>query len=827
MFKSEMLKSSGISHGWIRPVYHPELGVEINGQSVVRYLRFGQIVNVNALELKPIVSGRWVPGVPTHLAHIIVSIPDLNTGQWIVIKDVDLPRDPRIAGEGLNQNMSIEEMDNILSESLKNIHRIEFSEIQTDVIRVECDREYLVWPNHGECNGAPYSVPFGALDSLTAFGSSNTVDKKLPEYLPPLQVGSICPAAPEKMTVEQLPWLVKFCSEKFSIGFSLVRPEILHLGWDGVGGNRAGENRVRASSAGFQGGQGLFSGQSGPILRTSFGDFGSNCWTGSVDIDGNNIYYRNLDCGQGIIIDAHFIVSEDGFSIEIKQHVEKSIHVIEIEGWRLAWNCASAMTAPAAIPTLKPGRNGDVELPMFWAGDGNGALQCENVDGDAYLQVDSYRCMNAVTGGIIMGSRIMDDICPIVPAGTYTSKWNYKVTAFEPVTNGNDNDKVSSALRRHWGSIYSCFRPEYGGFSNNAVSVNCHVNQGHPAETVVFTQKPINGPDPLELYRFTIERGLLGGGGYGFWRNLYLDSDPILVSGAGRIYQAKPDIKWLNKIKPGLIKATERMLNSFGDEGLVVCHDLSGNSSSFRWSSNAMDVVGYGHMDAYVNAWTYRGLRNAASMLKALDCNELSVRCIEFAEKLKNAYSTFLLNPETGWIAGWRSRDGQLHDAAYLWVNGVACAFGLLPFDEAKEALHRLEKLRNDVGAGNACFGIPFNLRPISVEDHMLPQLYGRFTPTFENYTDGAMSPCSAMYYMRALSIYGLNDEAAKIAADIGLGYERGHFNGGVGSGVEFYRWDGVPTGYEGTFVANWGPLYAIAIQHGLIKPNEPEWWPG
>jgi hypothetical protein len=231
-------------------------------------------------------------------------------------------------------------------------------------------------------------------------------------------------------------------------------------------------------------------------------------------------------------------------------------------------------------------------------------------------------------------------------------------------------------------------------------------------------------------------------------------------------------------------------------------------------------------MDAYVNAWTYRGLRNAASMLKVIDCNELSMRCIESVEKLKNSYSTYLLNPETGWIAGWRSRDGQVHDAAYLWVNGVACAFGLLPFNEAKEALYRLEKLRNDVGAGNASFGIPFNLQPISVEDHMLPQLYGRFTPTFENYTDGAMSPCSAMYYMRALSIYGLNDESAKIVADLELGYERGHFNGGVGSGVEFYRWDGVPTGYEGTFVANWGPLYAIAIQNGLFKPYEPEWWP-
>ena len=84
--------------------------------------------------------------------------------------------------------------------------------------------------------------------------------------------------------------------------------------------------------------------------------------------------------------------------------------------------------------------------------------------------------------------------------------------------------------------------------------------------------------------------------------------------------------------------------------------------------------------------------------------------------------------------------------------------------------------------------------------------------------------PC---IYLRALDKHGLTHEAATLAADLELGYERGHFNGGAGSGVEFYRWDGVPTGYEGTFVANWAPLYALAIQRGLIQPTEPEWWPG
>jgi hypothetical protein len=239
-----------------------------------------------------------------------------------------------------------------------------------------------------------------------------------------------------------------------------------------------------------------------------------------------------------------------------------------------------------------------------------------------------------------------------------------------------------------------------------------------------------------------------------------------------------------------------------------------------------MDVVGFGHLDAYVNAWTYRALRNAAALLDTAGRDPLARRCGESADRLREAFPRTFLNPATGWVAGWQSLDGELHDAACVWVNGVACAFGLLPETKAAEALRRLERLRVEVGAGDAHFGLPFNLRPIPAADHMLPLLYGGFTPTFEHYTDGAMSMGFAMYYLRALDRHGLVAEADRIAADLEDGYVRGHFDGGVGSGVEMYRWDGLPTGYEGTFIGAWSPLYALAVRRGLVKVPEPEWWP-
>jgi hypothetical protein len=82
---------------------------------------------------------------------------------------------------------------------------------------------------------------------------------------------------------------------------------------------------------------------------------------------------------------------------------------------------------------------------------------------------------------------------------------------------------------------------------------------------------------------------------------------------------------------------------------MLICQNLSGNSGSYRWSSNSMDVVGFGHIDAYVNAWAYRALRNAAAMLDDLGQKEdLVSACRQAAINLRKNYPAVLLNPDTG-----------------------------------------------------------------------------------------------------------------------------------------------------------------------------------
>lgn len=826
---STLLKYAPITHANIKPFLHPRMGVEVNGQAAVRYFRFGRRVRVERLELPHSSYGRWVPSVPTHPAHLSISILDESSYRWQVLHEVDLPPDPRISGEGLSQEMSIEDMEAHFEKILQEPpYVIDLGGVCTDHLRVECDREHPVWPNHGECNGGPFNVPFGILNPLKAYGEMLEGPAVESVYKPPLQRDACEPAAPSGMQVYEKMGRLFFEGRHLSVGFSLRRPLLVHLGWDVLGQELARHNRL-AASLGFFASQTDLVDLSGPLLRTLTLDCGAQAWTGEVIVRGNRVIYQNLTCGvPGLILDATFTVEPQRLVVELTQACDTTLPVIEGEAWRLCWNAASAMTGAAAVPTLAPGRNGDVHLPMLWAGDGNGCLSCRPLEGVAEerrLQVESYRPVNCVTGGFVLGPRPGPDACRVIPPGVQRASFELAVTNLE-LRRKLDTAEPGLGVQRHWASIFSCYRPELGGFSNNAVSVNCHVNQQGPLEIVVNTHRHSSGPNPLDLLRFTIERALLDGGGYGYWRNLYLDADPILVSAAGRIYQADPDIGWLRRIEPGLLEAFDRMTDTIGPEGLAISRSLSGNSGSYRWSSNAMDVVGFGYKDAYVNAWTYRAFRNAAALISALGKPDRAERCREVSGRLRAAYTPQLVNPATGWVAGWRSRDGQLHDYAFLWINGVALAFGLLEESTARKALLGLERLREQVGPESASEGLPLNLLPIRPEDHMLPRIFGYVQPTFEHYTDGSLSAYPATYYLRALSIYGFKDQALKLAVELEEGYRQNVFSGGNTSGVEFKTWAGIPTGYEGTFVGSFPPLYGIAIERGLIAPAEPEWWP-
>lgn len=827
---STELSATSVTHAHIKRVMHPRLGVEVEGRSCVRYLRFRRRVRVDHLDLKRLSCNRWYPTVPSHPAHLLVSV--LDGANWRVVKEVDLPRDPRISGDGLPPDCTPEEAERSYAAVWNEPIRIELNGVETDHLRVECDREHPVYANHTEMasGAAGYGVPFAILSQLTAHGESlaQAPDTKA-YYQPILTVGAVAPRAPAGMRARKHLNEVRFEGKHLSVGFSLRRPLLTHLGWDAAGFGQAGRNRLVTRRLDLSLIPTAANGASGPIVRTTEIDCGASHWTGDVSVEGNRVSYRNLHCAvSGVRLDAAFTVEPERIVVELTQAAECETPALEAEAWRLAWDLKKGMTAAAAMPTRREMRAGDVEMPAQFAGDLAGCLSCRVIEGAAdavRLQYETYRDCGVTTGGIVLGAQPAANGPMIISREPVRAVIELAVSNLQPALE-NSGAKVPPALRKHWASTFASFRPEFGGFSNHAASTNCHVNQYGVIEVSVFTAKPEHGPDPIDLARFTIERAVLDGSGYGYFRDVYLDADPILMSAVGCIHQRKPDAEWLRRLRPGLVETARRMLATFGEEGLVVCRALSGNSGSHRMSSNAMDQIGFGHMDAYSNAWTYRALRNAAVLLRVTGDAELAARCREVAERMREPFARYLVNPETGWVAGWRSRDGQLHDAAYTFVNGPACAFGVLDRRAAKRALTGLEALRSELGLDHCPYGLPCALKPVPEVDqpkHITAVATGA---QFELFCNGAMVPCTTQFYLRALAANGLKANARKLARDMEEGYLSDAVSPGMSEGAEFFAWDGLASGYEGTFGPNFGPMYALAIERKLFAPPDPEWWP-
>ena len=208
-------------------------------------------------------------------------------------------------------------------------------------------------------------------------------------------------------------------------------------------------------------------------------------------------------------------------------------------------------------------------------------------------------------------------------------------------------------------------------------------------------------------------------------------------------------------------------------------YPCSGNSDPLRRPndnvSNWWDDIGFGHEDAYGNALAYRALRQTADVADSIGKREDAARYRAAAEKLRNAYYKTFYNPATGILAGWRSADGQLHDYWFLWVNGAAIHYGLVPKDKANAIMDRLMAKMKEVGFTRFDLGLPGNLAPVAMKDYR--DLRARFgggakadgSEGFQHYENGGATACFAYFTLAALYDLGRQRRSRPhLAADAG-----------------------------------------------------------
>jgi hypothetical protein len=251
--------------------------------------------------------------------------------------------------------------------------------------------------------------------------------------------------------------------------------------------------------------------------------------------------------------------------------------------------------------------------------------------------------------------------------------------------------------------------------------------------------------------------------------------------------------------QPGEMLAAEleRMrARDLDGDGLVESPYRRGISGQHQPSTNWYDILSFGWKDAFANALLYPALLKFGEK--------------EWAARLRANYCRTFFNEKTGWLAGWQCKNNKLHDYAFLYVNGAAVCGGLIDPKPAREIIARLWREMQRVGPPDYRLGLPGNLWPIPYRDSKSRMRFG----DFEN---GGLTHAQARHFVGALYQVGMTKEGDTVLRAMLESLADGTAFGGCGCGVEWRRWDGAASGYEGLLTDQFGIL-AVAIERYGVK---------
>ena len=391
---------------------------------------------------------------------------------------------------------------------------------------------------------------------------------------------------------------------------------------------------------------------------------------------------------------------------------------------------------------------GDIALPALLHLSGMGSLRVSAMgNSTAALHYDARR----------NPARFVTVAFPAATVQTPQIEYRLQTAAIYPAIPGLDPaDHRFDGFRRDYLDIFQQ-QAELHVLANNAASDACAFTLYEYADMARHTPELAEGLTALDLVRDSLDRYLSGFLGYGMpgyktfddptdngtsagpW--VFTDVFPSLLISAYDYADAARDTAWLRRNYAGLRKWTDTMIAANADGSPLLEYPASGNSGSWPQKikvrpANWWDTIGFGHQDAYSNALGYRALRGMAALAERLGETSDAARYRSRAEAIRRAFVPAFLDPQTGVLAGWRSRDGQLHDYYFPFVNGIAVRYGLVDGDLAQQVMDRILAEMDRVGYRDFSLGLAGNLVPIRHADYVdLDPRWGG--PTKEDGSDG------------------------------------------------------------------------------------------
>jgi hypothetical protein len=605
------------------------------------------------------------------------------------------------------------------------------------------------------------------------------------------------------------------------LGFDSSKPRIAFLGLDTEGGDRARINLLRAGD--------------GVKLRLR---------TDAAWCDCDTLPFQRKPAGRGG--EQWRISPAPGADVVCTVRSSAGAFTMElaVEG-----SHARAIQGIQVVFPFEPRTAAVTVLPSAWAEDGRFRLPAVLSAPDLGQWVMSASGGAPVTG-TLEGSRsghTLDMVIEMPPPGQRAITLSFKplrlaaprgladAGLWRLVRRGWFNALQASA---RWGDPGNRFSAPPGILANNVLSdpVSCLISLW--ADHVLLVPHLAPGVDAPGLVRRTVDwwldqRTRPTGEVVAYWDyGDMLDANASPIIAAWDYVEASGDDAWLTR-RIGRLEFIADYLaaRDIDDDGLVESTH-SGDYGTCRdpmRTDSAYDTINSGHKNAYLNALAYRAFRCIADLEHRLRREERRKAYTGRADRLKAAYARTFLNPQTGWLAWWRSRDGELHDLSSPMISSLAICYGLVSPDAGRDMLDRLWRKMEEAGFHRFDLGVPITLAPVRRGDYLLgagicgaPQREDG-QDTFGWYLNGGCLVSDAVYFITALNIVGERDRADRILNAMLERQSRGVFANGGGfqngvvnaypQGAEFYTWDGKTCGYEGHLTYSFSFLQALLLR--------------
>jgi hypothetical protein len=388
-----------------------------------------------------------------------------------------------------------------------------------------------------------------------------------------------------------------------------------------------------------------------------------------------------------------------------------------------------------------------------------------------------------------------------------------------------------------WGEQDKPFSSPPGILGNNVISDPASVSIWFYADQALFMPEAAPGVSLMPLVRRTIdywldqrmrrdEKGRLTGEITGYWDyGNFLDANASPLIAAWDYVEATGDLAWLRARVERLELTADFLARRDVDHDGFVEAAQSGNRGTLHQPNRSCawwDALNCGHKDGYTNALIYRAWLCLADLEGKLGRGDRGAVYAGLAGKLKAVYTKTLYNPRTGWLAWWKSADGELHDYASPTLNGLAIEYGLVDPALGRQILDRIWKKISQAGFTRFDLGVPPMLVPVRRSDYLQPDAIGipkreDGTDTFGWYMNGGITAGQVLHFLAAHYVLGEPERADKVLRAMLDRQARGEFQNGVrdagGQGIDWTTWDGKPSGYEGYLADSFRFLQAVLLR--------------